>query len=421
LTLPLIIVILIASTFVIRLLNTNGRRIIIRNQISGFAKRLDALRQQSQPVKTTRRKLRFKIKPSLVAIYVGVFVFVVAIIFLGYQKPIKTVSSKLNTSNSINNMVSVDDVVATNVAAVVASSANLPIAPNISNLAISTQTQFQFNNQVNNSASVKPQIVGSVVANRSITTYTVKDGDTINSIAANFKISKDTIKWANDLVYDNLSAGKELRILPIDGTAYTVKSGDTVDSLAEKYKVDKTRLVVYNDLDVSGLVVGNEIILPSGILPDTEKPGYVAPVVQTFYYYAGVGTGFGGVTWNIGYGTGPCPPYVYGQCTCYAYSKRISLGLSAPAFIGGGTWGDARSWAENARQTPGFTVDSNPSVGSIMQNGGWPGHVAIVESLEANGDVKISEMNISAFGGGWNVVSGRIIPASSVGYYLYIH
>ncbi len=155
---------------------------------------MDALRRQSQPVKTTRHKLRFKIKPSLIAIYVGVFVFVVAIIFLGYQKPIKTVSSKLNNSNSVNNMVSVDDVVATNVAAVVASSANLPIAPNISNLAISTQTQFQFNSQVNNAASVKPQIVGLVVANRSITTYTVKDGDTIDSISANFKISKDTIK-----------------------------------------------------------------------------------------------------------------------------------------------------------------------------------------------------------------------------------
>lgn len=354
----------------------------------------------------------------MIAIYAGVFSLVIAIIFLGYQQPVKTssVSNIITNTNSISNNVSVDDVVAANVAAAVASSANLPIAPNISNLAISTQTQFQFNNQANNTASVKPQIVGSVVTNRSITTYTVKDGDTIDSIAANFKISKDTIKWANDLVYDGLSTGKELRILPIDGIAYTVKSGDTADSLATKYKVDKTRLVVYNDLDVSGLVVGNEIILPGGILPDTEKPGYVAPVVQTVYY-AGTGTGFGGNTWNIGYGTPGYAgnTYSFGNCTRYAYDRRVELGLRVSA-----SWGNASSWAWLAA-ADGLQVDNNPSVGAIVQNGGGAGHVAIVESIEANGDLKISEMNAYVSGGGFNIVSGRITSASSASYYMYIH
>jgi surface antigen len=313
-------------------------------------------------------------------------------------------------------MVSVDDVVAANVAAVVASTANLPIAPNISNLAISTQTQFQFNNQVNNTASVKPQIVGSVVSNRSITNYVVKDGDTIDSVAANFKISKDTIKWANNLVYDDLSTGKNLRILPIDGVAYTVKSGDTADSLAEKYKVDKTRLVVYNDLDVSGLVVGNEIILPGGILPDTEKPGYVAPVAQ-ISYYAGTGTGFGGSTWNIGYGTPGYAgnTYAFGNCTRYAYDRRVELGLKVSA-----SWGNASSWAWLAA-ADGLQVDNTPSVGAVIQNGGGLGHVGIVEKILPNGDISISEMNAYVPGGGYNVVSGRLIPASSVSYYMYIH
>ena len=356
--------------------------------------------------------MRLKIKPSLIAIYAGVFAFVVAIIFLGYQQPVKT-SSVSNTIN--NNTVSVDDVVAVNVAAVVASSANLPIASNISNLAISTQTQFQFNNQVNNTASVKPQIIGSVVSNRSITTYAVKDGDTIDSIAASFKISKDTIKWANDLTSDNISTGKSLRILPIDGAAYTVKSGDTVDSLAEKYKVDKTRLVVYNYLDISGLVVGNEIILPGGILPDTEKPGYVAPVVQT--YYAGTGTGFGGNTWNIGYGTPGYAgnTYSYGNCTRYAYDRRIELGLRVSA-----SWGNASSWAWLAA-ADGLQVDNTPSVGAVIQNGGGLGHVGIVEKILPNGDVSISEMNAYVSGGGYNIVSGRIVPAGNASNYLYIH
>jgi surface antigen/peptidyl-tRNA hydrolase len=391
----------------------SGRRIIIRDQISGFAKRLEALKRQSQPVKTKRRKSRLKIKPSLIAIYAGVFAFVVAIIFLGYQQPAKISSI---SSNVNNNVVSVDDVVAVNVAAVVASAANLPITPNISNLAISTQTQFQFNSQISNSISVKPQIIGSVVANRSITTYTVKDGDTIDSIAANFKISKDTIKWANDLVSDNVSTDKNLRILPIDGIAYTVKSGDTIDSLAEKYKIDKTRLVVYNDLDISGLVVGNEIILPGGILPEDERPGYVAPFVQT--YYAGAGTGFGGATtWNIGYGTPGYAgnTYAFGNCTRYAYDRRTELGLKVSA-----NWGNASSWAWLAA-ADGVQVDNSPSVGAVIQNGGGFGHVGIVEKILPNGDISISEMNAYFPGGGYNTVSGRIVLAGNVPNYLYIH
>jgi len=56
-----------------------------------------------------------------------------------------------------------------------------------------------------------------------------------------------------------------------------------------------------------------------------------------------------------------------------------------------------------------------------MQNGGWLGHVSIVESILANGDLSISEMNASVPGGGFNIVSGRIIPASVVGQYVFIH
>jgi surface antigen len=388
---------------------------IIRDQISGFARRLNAIKHQSEPVTIKRRKTRSKIKPSLIAIYAGVFMLMVAIIFLGYQQPVKTssLSNIVNNTNTINSTVSVDDVVAANVAAVVASAANLPIAPNISNLAISTQTQFQFNNQVNNTASIKPQVIGSVVSNRSITTYVVKEGDTLDSIAANFKISKETIKWANNLIYDGISVDKNLRILPIDGIAYTVKSGDTADSLASKYKVDKTRLLVYNDLDVSGLVVGNEIILPGGVLPDNEKPGYVAPVIV----YAGQGTGFNGTTWNIGYGTPGYAgnTYTYGNCTRYAYDRRVELGLRVSA-----SWGNASSWAWLAA-ADGLQVDNTPSVGSIIQNGGGLGHVGIVEKILPNGDISISEMNAYVPGGGYNVVSGRIISASSVSYYAYIH
>jgi surface antigen len=71
-----------------------------------------------------------------------------------------------------------------------------------------------------------------------------------------------------------------------------------------------------------------------------------------------------------------------------------------------------------------MTVNSTPGVGAIMQNGGgWGGfgHVAIVEKVLPNGDIEVSEMNASVAGGGWNVVSGRTIPASNTKFYAYIH
>jgi len=368
------------------------------------------IKGQTETVKK-RRKSKFKIKPSLIAIYASVFILVVVIIFVGYQRPTND-AVVANAIDTANNSPSVDDVVATKIAAVVAEGIDLSIAPNVSSLAISTEAKIQFD-QVNNVSSSKPQIVGVVASNRLVSKYTVLAGDTVDTIAAQFKISKDTLKWANNMIYDNLTVGKELKILPIDGVLYDVKAGDTVESIATKYKVDQNRLVIYNDLDVSGLQPNTQIILPSADLPANERPGYVAPVV---YSYAGTGTGMGGQSWNIGRGTGPCPSYGYGQCVCYAYSRRIELGLPV-----GTNWGNASSWAYNARNA-GLTVDKTPTYGSIIQNGGgWYGHVGIVEDILPNGDLKISEMNAYVYGGGWNIVNGRIIPAGNVGLFLYIH
>ena len=90
----------------------------------------------------------------------------------------------------------------------------------------------------------------------------------------------------------------------------------------------------------------------------------------------------------------------------------------------GGGWvlpsrplGNAAQWAYTLGSS-GYRVDRSPSYGAIVQNGGGAGHVAIVESISSNGDVIITEMN---YGGWYNGVSRRVIPASSAGNYNYIH
>jgi surface antigen/LysM repeat protein len=386
---------------------------IIRNMIKlRFADRLKTVTKQPVQAKT-RSRTKFRLKPALVAVYASTFVLVVAVVFIGYRQPQKTTElANVSNVNSISQIdqTSVDNVIATDVASNVAKAANLPIATSVANMAISAQTKSEFS-QPDSLGTTKPQLIGADITNRSIVNHTALAGDTVDILAAKYNVSKETIKWANNLTSDALPAGSVVKILPVDGVLYTVKATDTVDSIAAKYAVDKNRLVLYNDLEVSGLAADTSIILPSATLPGEERPGYVAPV----NYYAFTGTGFGGKTWNISYGSGSCPTYGYGYCTCYAYSRRVQLGLGV-----GSHWGDASSWAPNASRE-GYIVDRSPSVGSIIQNGGGAGHVAIVEAILPNGDLSISEMNAHVFGGGWNIVSGRIVPASNISQYNYIH
>ncbi|MFZ1250036.1 MAG: LysM peptidoglycan-binding domain-containing protein [Candidatus Microsaccharimonas sp.] len=255
-------------------------------------------------------------------------------------------------------------------------------------------------------------------ASRNITTYAVQPGDTVTSVAAKYGLSVDTIKWANNLTGDTVAAGSSLEILPRDGVVYTVKEGDTIQGLADKYKADASLITTYNDLEINGLSTGLKIVVPNAQLPETERPGYVAPraaasATNTATFITGYSSGFSGTsTWFISKGIGASGGYAYGNCTSYVHWRRAQMG--API---GSMWGNAGAWAANARAA-GYQVDRSPSAGAIIQD--W-GHVAVVEAVLPNGDLQLSEMNASVSGGGYNIVSGRILSASQVGQYYYIH
>ena len=294
--------------------------------------------------------------------------------------------------------------VASNIAATVATATNLSVAPSVTSLAISTEIESKMPSTDDSSIS-KPQIIQVSSASRKITNYTVAAGDTTDSIAAKFGISKTTLKWANNLTSDNLTVGKTLDILPRDGIVYTVKAGDTVQSIADKYKSDISTITTYNDLEISGVSAGLKIVVPNGQLPNTEQPGYVAPVsysASTGSYYAGYRAG------SVG------NRYAYGNCTWYAYERRAAMGMSVGSF-----WGNGGSWAYSAR-AGGYTVNNTPSYGAVLVEAGSPGHVAVVESVAEDGTVVISEMNNSAYGG-FNIINNRTISAGQAAIYQYIH
>lgn len=97
-----------------------------------------------------------------------------------------------------------------------------------------------------------------------ITTYTVRAGDSVGSIAQTFKVSQGTIIWANDLKGKTLKEGSELVILPVTGVKYTVKRGDTIAKIAKSFKGDESEILAFNDLvSDADIEVGQVLVVPN--------------------------------------------------------------------------------------------------------------------------------------------------------------
>ncbi len=110
-----------------------------------------------------------------------------------------------------------------------------------------------------------------------ISTYIVKEGDTLSSIAETHDISVNTIRWANSLgAKSTIRVGQKLTILPVTGVQYTIKKGDTISSIAKKFSADTEEILNSNDLeDASKIKIGMVLIIPDA------APLAVAPVKKS--------------------------------------------------------------------------------------------------------------------------------------------
>lgn len=105
-----------------------------------------------------------------------------------------------------------------------------------------------------------------IFIDKKISTYVVRKGDTISSVAKLFDVSENTIIWSNNLKKgEALKVDETLVVLPVSGVKYTVKKGDNLKSIAKKFKADVDDIELFNGLNTnSKLVVGDEIIVPDG-------------------------------------------------------------------------------------------------------------------------------------------------------------
>ena len=94
-------------------------------------------------------------------------------------------------------------------------------------------------------------------------TYTVKSGDSLYSIAREYNTTVDAIKSENNLQSNLLSIGQVLKI-PKEAsleTTYTVKSGDSLYSIARKFNTTVDKLKELNNLSSNLLSIGQILIV----------------------------------------------------------------------------------------------------------------------------------------------------------------
>ncbi len=144
-----------------------------------------------------------------------------------------------------------------------------------------------------------------------------------------------------------------------------------------------------------------------------EAPEGAAPEVEPAATVSGQDMGTYANTYNY---AGECPSPAGGrystadidawrfykcECTSYAADKVNERGIPFNNSYKGVHWGNASNW-KNAALAAGVIVTTTPRAGDVAW---WSGHVAYVDSVNADGTVNVSEYNWSPYNYGtrWNV------------------
>lgn len=298
----------------------------------------------------------------------------------------------------------------------------------------------------------------------------IQPGETLGILAERHSTTVEELKEINNLEDEDLIIAHEnLLVERVDGDVdvdvdkevkedkteetYVVQSGDTLGSIADKYGVNYKDIMRWNNLETNFILTGEELTIYF-VEPEVVEGTIVEePVVEEVSYdYSNETNKTNKTNKNVAqaaeidYNTyddtyssnetyveninnnqtqyvsspsydGSYNSYPAGECVTHAFDRRAQLGKGVS-----GSWGNASNWA-SAALSQGYKVNNSPSQGAIIQTGayqngsGWAGHVGVVESVNNDGSITISESN-------WNgnrFETFRTIPASQVSSYNYIH
>ncbi len=184
-----------------------------------------------------------------------------------------------------------------------------------------------------------------------------------------------------------------------------VQPGDSLTSIAQSHGTDYVRLFNANDFISNPDLInpGDKVRIPNADEQLPDRFASVAPA-QTSVATAQpvVGKYYSNIPQKGRYVDSAGNTYYNGYCTWYAKNRRPDL----PNQLGNGG-----QWVANAAAR-GYATGSTPRAGAIAE---MPGHVAYVESVNADGTMVISEMNGPA---GFGRTDTRTVPSNQ---YQYIY
>ena len=124
-------------------------------------------------------------------------------------------------------------------------------------------------------ASSRNPMTVSAEGTRPTQEVTIHDGDTLATMANYYDVSVEAIAYANGLSDARaLQMGQKLVIPPAEGALYTVKDGDTIDSIAGNFKVDPTVILTFNRcyFEPERCAAGQKIFVRGAELPALLEP-----------------------------------------------------------------------------------------------------------------------------------------------------
>jgi len=206
--------------------------------------------------------------------------------------------------------------------------------------------------------------------NQQVIEYTVQKGDNIFSLSEAFKIKPETILWAN---YEELngnpemlSPGKVLKIPPVDGVYYKWEKGDSLKTVAQNFKVSEDTIINWsgNNLDLTDLEVdpGTYVMIEGG------SGDYIqwGPVAKRVAYSSGASFAI--------YGDGACSPSDGAVGTGTFTWPGPNHSISGYDFVWGGHHGIDVAATEG---TPIFVSDGGVVIFSGFANYGYGGMIVI--------------------------------------------
>ena len=106
-----------------------------------------------------------------------------------------------------------------------------------------------------------------------VVTYTVKKGDTLSGIAAEYGVTVQTIIGSNPEVKNNtLRIGQTLSVLPVSGVLYRVRGGETIEVIADSFNISVAQLAEFNrSVDFGNLGDGTLLVIPGATPRDPDR------------------------------------------------------------------------------------------------------------------------------------------------------